>query len=101
LPLLSRRPTRRFRRRRHSVTVAAVGSPPSDHRRYRCRSWTAVQRAVRFPTIPNCSTSEEGGIAALLKLGKSKISIGNMQYKAALTVGQMAKNACSQLGSTS
>mmetsp|Transcript_30666 Transcript_30666/g.64244 ORF Transcript_30666/g.64244 Transcript_30666/m.64244 type:complete len:505 (-) Transcript_30666:154-1668(-) len=39
--------------------------------------------------------AEEGGINALLKLGKSKISSEKMQYKAALTVGKLAKNACS------
>ena len=38
---------RRLLHRHHSVTVDAVGSPPSDRRRYRCRRWTAVQRAVR------------------------------------------------------
>lgn len=37
--------------------------------------------------------AEEGGINALLKLGKSKISSETMQYKAALTVGKLAKDA--------
>ena len=41
--------------------------------------------------------AEEGGIQALLKLGRSKISNENVQYKAALAVGHLAKNAASQL----
>jgi hypothetical protein len=45
--------------------------------------------------------SEQGGIGALLSLGKSKVSSANMQYKASLTVGQLAKNACSQIDSSS
>ncbi|KAL3789162.1 hypothetical protein HJC23_012251 [Cyclotella cryptica] len=41
--------------------------------------------------------AEEGGIQALLALGRSKISNENVQYKAHLTVGQMAKHAANQL----
>ena len=40
--------------------------------------------------------AEEGGINALLALGKSRISGSAVQYKAALTVGRMAKNAAQQ-----
>lgn len=36
--------------------------------------------------------ASEGGINALLKLGKSKISSENMRYSASLTVSRMAKN---------
>ena len=39
---------------------------------------------------------EEGGINALLKLGKSKISNEKIKYKAFLSVGQMAANAVTQ-----
>ena len=46
--------------------------------------------------VPNYDKTEEGGINALLALGKSRISGSAVQYKAALTVGRMAKNAAQQ-----
>lgn len=36
--------------------------------------------------------ASEGGINALLKLGRSKVSCDNMRYSASLTVSRMAKN---------
>jgi hypothetical protein len=42
--------------------------------------------------------AEEGGIGALLSLGK--VSSKHIQYKASLTVGHMAKNAYGQLDSS-
>lgn len=44
------------------------------------------------------SIAEEGGINALLTLGKSKVASDNLQYKSALAVGAMAKNAINQSG---
>lgn len=41
--------------------------------------------------------AEEGGIQALLELGRSKVSSQNVQYKAQILVGQMAKTAASQI----
>jgi vacuolar protein 8 len=64
-----------------------VISPP------RCRSLIHSTRTFYL--------SEQGGIGALLSLGKSKISCANMQYKASLTVGHLAKNAYSQIDSSS
>jgi hypothetical protein len=40
--------------------------------------------------------AEEGGIAALLKLGKNNTSEA-LQYRTALTVGELAKNASSSV----
>jgi hypothetical protein len=37
--------------------------------------------------------AEEGGIQALLRLGRSRSTDDQLQYKAALTVGQLASNA--------
>ena len=37
--------------------------------------------------------AEEGGIQALLKLGRSRVTGEELQYKAALTVGHLASNA--------
>lgn len=39
--------------------------------------------------------AEEGGINALLKLGKGKVASEGIKYKSALTVSQLAKNAAS------
>lgn len=44
--------------------------------------------------------TEEGGIKALLNLGKNNSS-KNIQHKASLTVGHMAKNAYGQLDNSS
>lgn len=41
--------------------------------------------------------AEEGGIQALLKLGKSRVTDGEVKYKAALTVGNLASNAVAGL----
>jgi hypothetical protein len=41
--------------------------------------------------------AEEGGIQALLKLGRSRVANEEMQYKAALTVGTLASNEVSKL----
>ena len=37
--------------------------------------------------------AEEGGIQALLRLGRTRLTDEQLQYKAALTVGQLAMNA--------
>ena len=37
--------------------------------------------------------AEEGGIQALLRLGRTRTTDEQLQYKAALTVGQLASNA--------
>ena len=41
--------------------------------------------------------AEEGGIQALLRLGRTRSTDEQMQYKAALTVGQLASNAVRML----
>ena len=44
--------------------------------------------------------AEEGGIQALLRLGRAQTSDEQIQYKAALAVGQLASNAVKLLPST-
>ena len=43
--------------------------------------------------------AEEGGIQALLKLGKSGVIDEDVQYKAAVAVGALASNEVSKLSS--
>lgn len=43
--------------------------------------------------------AEEGGIQALLRLGRTRTTDEQMQYKAALTIGQLASNAVKLLPS--
>merc|ERR1740139_1781791 len=45
--------------------------------------------------------AEEGGIQALLRLGRSRVTGEELQYKAAMTVGHLASNAIDSLPKSS
>ena len=75
---------------RHLVTMIAT---ESDHRYY--AGLALLKLADNFEN--HIRIAEEGGIEALLKLGRSKVANDEMQYKCAMTVGHLATNAVERL----
>lgn len=51
--------------------------------------------------LANVTSNEEGGIQALLRLGRERTTDEELQYKAALTVGTLASNAVKMMPHTS
>jgi len=79
---------------RHLVTMMAT---KSDHRHY--AGLALLKLADNFEN--HIQIAEEGGIEALLKLGRSKVADDDMQYKSAITVGHLATNAVERLSKQS
>jgi len=75
---------------RHLVTMM---STESEHRHY--AGLALLKLADNFEN--HIQIAEEGGIEALLKLGRSKVADDEMQYKSAMTVKNLAVNAVERL----